>query len=557
MDIYSFFQHNGFSFKKETITNFYLSLITKPFVILSGISGSGKSKIADLFSEFVTEDEKQIEFFSVKPSWTNDKALMGYHNILDNRYHITPLIKLIIRAKLNPDKPFFLILDEMNLAKVEHYFSDFLSYLESRRIEYGINDIDADTTFASLLNEKLKDESISLSEAIILSALDIMETQGVDIFTTHLPISTYRENRFSKWWKENRYGGSPQNWTPQYRTELNQGPDKRLASRLFDGGNGKYRLKRSDELSIEDNEIIEKYKRLYSSLRTRIKQQKIKLHNSTDLLLSSKTTIDNKKKTPGNFIQDLYDKSSDTYFVPSEIELPLNLFIIGTVNIDESTYMFSPKVLDRANTIEFNDVDVFSLLDVQAFTNNVYNDIHNENFVLKEKSKLEMKIQGIPHSIYARGFFQKDEELFKILIKILDVLKKYNLHFGYRVINEISLYMRNTEVYVEDFAEKKNIALDIQILQKILPKFHGSIQKLWSPLNEVLQVLLKKHININYEEDLEFEKYLSLIFEREIKNIYDISNADYLNRFRFPRSAKKIIHMLNSLKNHGFVSFIE
>lgn len=553
MDIYTYFERSGFSFKRETVTNYYLSLITKPFVILSGISGSGKSKIAELFAEYVSEENEQIEFFSVKPNWTDSKALFGYHNILENRYNITPLIKLMIKARLNPDKPFFLLLDEMNLAKVEHYFSDFLSYLESRRYELGINDIDS-ANLASFLNEKLEGESISLSEAIILSAMDIRETQGTNIYTTPSQIATYRENRFSKWWKDNRYGGSEKNWTPQYRTELNQGADKRLASRLFEGGNGSYRLKSPDELSEEDAALINQYEDLYASLKSGFKQQRIKLHNSSNILLSSKTSIANKDSQSEFDNQELYDASTDTYFVPSEMELPLNLFVIGTVNIDESTYMFSPKVLDRANIIEFNDVDVNSLLGIQAFNSNEFNDIHSDDFVLKEPDHINMELQGIPHSTYAKGFYHNDQQLFSVLVSILDVLKKYKLHFGYRVINEVSLYMRNAGVFVVDFPEKKDSALDIQILQKVLPKFHGSIQKLWAPLNEILLVLLKQQTNTSNSE-LEFEKLLELIFERE--NIFEITNEDYLNKFRFPRSAKKIVAMLNSLKSQGFVSFIE
>lgn len=162
-DLFLFCKSRGFYYSKEQLYNFYISLKTKPFVILSGISGSGKSKIADLFAEymaFVTSTDQNYELVSVKPNWTDSRGIFGYHNIINNTYEITPTVKLFIRAIANPDKPYFLLLDEMNLAKVEYYFSDFLSLLESRRI--------SEETDSFKILSKLPSK-ITLSEAIISS----------------------------------------------------------------------------------------------------------------------------------------------------------------------------------------------------------------------------------------------------------------------------------------------------------------------------------------------------------------------------------------------------
>ena len=79
--------------------------------------------------------KKRIAFIPVRPDWMDNRGLLGYYNVLQEKYVKTPLLELLLAAKSNPDKPHFIILDEMNLAKVEYYFSDFLSIMESRTSE--------------------------------------------------------------------------------------------------------------------------------------------------------------------------------------------------------------------------------------------------------------------------------------------------------------------------------------------------------------------------------------------------------------------------------------
>ena len=182
----------GLIFSTELVQRFIASLLTKPFVICSGLSGSGKTKLAQAFVQWISDNENQYKIIPVGADWTNREPLLGYPNGLDPKSYVTPdsgALQLMIEANRNSNKPYFLILDEMNLSHVERYFADFLSIMES--------------------------------------------------------------------------GDS------------------------------------------------------------------IKLYSGADRL------------------------DSASHPIPKEIGWPKNLFIIGTVNIDETTYMFSPKVLDRANVIEF------------------------------------------------------------------------------------------------------------------------------------------------------------------------------------------------------------
>jgi 5-methylcytosine-specific restriction enzyme B len=132
-DIYE----SGLVYSKTLLSRFTASLITKPFLILTGLSGSGKTKLAQAFVQWISESEKQYKIIPVGADWTNREPLLGYPNGLESKSYVTPdsgALQLIIEASKgeNKNKPFFMILDEMNLSHVERYFADFLSIMESK-----------------------------------------------------------------------------------------------------------------------------------------------------------------------------------------------------------------------------------------------------------------------------------------------------------------------------------------------------------------------------------------------------------------------------------------
>lgn len=311
-------------------------------------------------------------FVSVKSNWTDHTELLGYYNVLEQKYNLTPVLKFMLTAREHPDKPFFLILDEMNLSKVEHYFSDFLSCIESRRVEGTI-----------------------------------------------------------------------------------------------------------------------------------IKQEKVRLHNHVS-----------------------FAPSDDPYFdlIPDSVEIPANLYVTGTVNIDETTYAFSPKVLDRANVIEFNEVS----LDAYAGATD------NSRFVLTQ-----FPVFG-KASVATSDAFDNAPAAFRDTVReLLNMLQPYNLHFGYRVINEMALFVNNAVTYVGNSAQVISDAIDVQIAQKVLPKFNGSFGKLDEPLRKLIAYMAGDAAitadNINPES---------------------IGDIDPKNT-RFPESLTKMIRMYKNLLFNGFASFLD
>jgi hypothetical protein len=109
----------------------------KHFVILSGLSGTGKTRLALHYARAVhgLADKDQEDPFlfvcAVRPEWTDPTGLTGYYDVLSNRYMVPPFLEAVLLATAHPASPVFVVLDEMNLARVEYYFSDVLSAIET------------------------------------------------------------------------------------------------------------------------------------------------------------------------------------------------------------------------------------------------------------------------------------------------------------------------------------------------------------------------------------------------------------------------------------------
>ena len=358
----------GLLYSPSLIKRFAFSLMAKRFLILSGLAGSGKTQLALAFAKALVEDkEKQMCMVSVGADWTNREPLLGYPNALKAGEYIKPengVLDLLIEANKpqNASKPFFLILDEMNMSYVERYFADFLTAMESH-------------------------------EAIAL-------------------------------WKE--------------------------------------------------------------------------CNNECE---------------------------SCECEVPERIGLPDNLFIIGTINVDETTYMFSPKVLDRANVIEFK----ISIDEMTEFLDGIRQvDCSSISSKAAEMGADFVRLANCKD-------FDNIEATTDALKAFFTELKNVNAEFGYRSATEIFRFISQAHNN-DDTAEKmsKEEVLDAAILQKLLPKLHGSRKK----LEPALKGLWK------------------LCFDPSIKDTMQIAREN-VDKAIYKESADKILRMYESAYANGFTSFAE
>ena len=520
-EFHAFLMSKNYYFSREIISRFVFSLAAKPFLILSGISGTGKTKIAQLFAEFMSEHQiervpsqqvyqkqttfkvtlqrynfahtrmmvpktildqfdiqgldegvtvvlrfadkteealmkqqmtgvrlgfrkgfmewlrkqftigstlhiqvaddgkswsfdkspsqmvqepvpaqqqalpKQYAFLSVRPDWLDHRGVLGYYNPLTQSYQVTDLLKIMLRAQRFPEHPFFVILDEMNLAKVEYYFSDFLSCLESRRM-------------------------------------------------------------------------------------------------------------------TDDGRFV---------------QEKLVLHHEDAEVAQSLSFV---------------DEDGAIYYIPSSMEVPDNLYIIGTVNVDETTYMFSPKVLDRAHVIECNEVDFATYRRVAKEQGAVF----KPTWAAVAKREWFTANGEFHQVLYRKSFLSTEfrtrlEPLFTLADELKSLMMSEGYSFGYRVFDEMFTFI---QVVMEEVD-----AFDIMILQKILPKLHGNRAQMETILNHLFQFC-------RADQALDEEGGPGKrVYAHAIQEDY---NGDY-SGFRFKRSAGKLQAMYKQLLRTGYCSFIQ
>lgn len=336
----------GLNFNSDDLINFYTSVKSARLTIIEGISGTGKSKLVDLYGRTLgLDDNGHMLIVPVSPGWTDDTDILGYldNSLMQYKESSIGLVSFLVEASKHPDKPFLVCFDEMNLAKVEYYFAQFISILE--------NDV--------------------------------------------------------------------------------------------------------------NNRIL----RIYNP------KEEINVTNA------------------------------DEY--PAEIRLGENIIFCGTINVDESTYRLSDKVLDRANLIKLQDSD-FS----------VYDDERPVFIVVDVTLVDKPKPQGLT-----------DDEL-SLLDELNEKLKNVNPRFcfAHRVVNQISRYLDAIPENDIDYTREK--ALDKLIVQKILPKVRGT--------EEQVRDL------IGYIED---DNYVSGVIDK------------YLNdgKVEYPVTRKALKEKAKELRNYGYI----
>lgn len=217
---------SGFSYGKQELINLHTALKTKSLVILEGMSGTGKSRLVDFYRQAIGLDEKHYKCISVKASWTDEADLLGYLDMMNGCYRPDHegVVDLLLDAQKHPEELYLLCFDEMNLARVEHYFSQFLSILEMNQsqqvlrlyndaIEVNNKDIYPSTIslkgnvlFVGTIN---KDESTHHFSDKVLDRANIIKLGVTSLKDLYKQEEAVRLNRqfISKKWTSNDYFG--------------------------------------------------------------------------------------------------------------------------------------------------------------------------------------------------------------------------------------------------------------------------------------------------------------------------------------------------------------
>lgn len=177
----------GYYFDEETLYNYHICLKTRPFVILAGISGTGKSKLSQLYAEALGNRTRYLRL-PVRPNWNDDRYLLGYFDTITGEYITEPAVEFLLEANADNDHLHFFCLDEMNLAHVEYYFSQFLSAMEEERPEDRRITLLSKRVQQQMLNTPERAE-IARKLAQVLIPTNLFFTGTINVDETTQPIS--------------------------------------------------------------------------------------------------------------------------------------------------------------------------------------------------------------------------------------------------------------------------------------------------------------------------------------------------------------------------------
>ncbi len=153
-------QARGIALPESTIRAYHLALRTRPLAILTGVAGAGKTRLTRVYADAVYDiasgaENRYYLLIAVQPDWHNARDLLGYHNAITGHFHLSPLLRFMLRAAEEPQFPFYVCLDEMNIARPEYYFAPILSAMETdaRQIDLGAPGEYVEATSGELLRD--------------------------------------------------------------------------------------------------------------------------------------------------------------------------------------------------------------------------------------------------------------------------------------------------------------------------------------------------------------------------------------------------------------------
>jgi len=237
-----------------------------------------------------------------------------------------------------------------------------------------------------------------------------------------------------------------------------------------------------------------------------------------------------------------YPNDAEGDLPPSQIRVPPNLYVIGTVNVDETTHSFSPKVLDRAFTLELTEADFSQYPPSPAHEEGAEPSAQMPQAILANFTQGGRFVRIDKPAITA--YVRENGEIRERLQMLNEQLRPYQLHFGYRIFDEIITFLISAQA--NDLYSSTDEAFDAAVLMKVLPKFHGSRGKLEDPLKRLLAWCLPPDAPAPEIIDEKLAQEQDPSAARQA--LEDLS-------YRYKRTAAKCRRMLWQLHTTGFASF--
>lgn len=579
----------GYLFDPKIIENYLLSIKVKPFVIFTGNSGTGKTKLSQLFAEYISDSTQNSgnnsslindnEFLSVKVP-VNKSSFENTGWTLSNKYlyDVLPIkesqcdcdmwvdnihAKAYVRVQMQLEY-------DKNNEKLKNYFKNLFSQGTSKIVDLKINvgafkeiyDCKSNNENFIILEQNSNKTAFNERQWFMNNNIfnylpfksgyvgcnivveDIKSTAKIRL----MPRLYFKKNKeLQDYLKENE-GKKVEvkiktdnfnfdNFHPIWEKEKDDSTDYKKDPNYKIVPVGANWTENRHVLGFY-NVITEEYNETPSYSLIKASKNDI---GSPYFLILDEMNLSHVERYFADFLSaiesgqpiPLYSNDDENY----ELDIPDNLLIVGTVNVDETTYMFSPKVLDRANTIEFPTMAAKEYMnsDFKEF------DFKNINYLMNPLKDLDVRNMNVYDLKDIFMFINCSEgNLWDVLSNELDlfqsILKKINFDFGFRVINEILRFMFVSWRYEDSPQNWENWEryFDAQVKQKILPKLHGSQKAIGQTINELFNACLIERKN------------------NADARLVDLTKDDC----RYHTSAVKLQNMAKILSNQRYVSFI-
>lgn len=601
INAYSFYNYlisNGYYFDKKLIEDYLLSLKVKPFTILTGNSGTGKTKLSQLFAKYISSEiinkdseSKEVEekYVNVKgklnysswkqQGWTLEKGhfenyfplkdcekllpvlindiptegqmMIGiqlFYDSVDLKNHMKSLFdKNDLKGRYNKNTPEIDI--KINCNGLKELLDDYKEIDNFVMLEQNSNK-SAYENGNWMLNMKIfeylpfKKGFVPCKIIIdgIKSSAKLRITPRFRFTKTEDTINVLTENKGQKVELKLKINNKDiKNFKPQWDCDKPEENVKKIETNECD--DDKYIIVPVGANWTDNTNIIGYYNVITNEYQSTPAYDFIqKAENDSEnpyFLILDEMNLSHVERYFADFLSAIESKEEiPLYGEDRTIKLPENIFIIGTVNVDETTYMFSPKVLDRANTIEFDTLDAIDYMNNNINTRDFNGNIEYLQSPLIDSNISDLNIEELKEILF--NITYEGNSLWDILANELTIfqktLKSSGFDFGFRVINEILRFMIVSWKYENSPTEWDNWQryFDAQIKQKILPKLHGSEKAIGEVLIKLFNNCLNNRDNNENPKNFKVEN----------------DNA------RYPSSAIKLQNMVKVLSQQRYVSFI-
>lgn len=500
-DVYVAYHEEQLVFRDEIITTFLLSLWTKPFVILTGISGTGKTRIA------------QVLAHALEPGTT--------------------------------DTPTALELEPGDEQHASFRVSDWT--LKSGRLYLGLDQLPA-------FDVPERGGSMNIAVSLPGGGSGALRLNNIDLSATTRELRLlFSDASMRRWLIGNANSGDV------LRLDF-QAADQASASIIASQGAGAARRRLLVPVRADWNDsrgllgfwnpIFDRYERtdlidLLLRAADDLEHPYFVILDEMNLARVEYYFSDFLSAMESGEAIPLHSDDALDETVPASLRLPPNVFVVGTVNVDETTHAFSPKVLDRASVIEFNDVLIHHAL------SGADEALPQGGFRLMDPAlRVETfrVAEGATRRALKAELVEAGPTYSERLTNLHALLERYHLHFGYRVIDEITTFVALARQRVGDDEASLATAFDLAVCQKVLPKLNGG-RELDEPLRRLLAFMIDPE-HFSGDEWRDAEGRWSKAYEARLDQVEDSEAA-------YPRSAHKIARMLRRLGETGFVSFLE